>query len=367
MKNKEDQLGFNMNKLLDSFKQKNIETGYLYFYIHFITEILCFYVLSNIINNSLLLWMVPFIYDAFAFVPQSIIGYISDKYPKINIGIIGTILLIIGFITFFTNSIPGTYTELIILCLGNAFIHVSGAEVTLRSSNGKLSHSAIFVSGGSFGVITGKLLAKTKIPFILISILALTMIPCILLANTYRKDNNKPLNFNYHNNKIDPLVVILLAVFVVIVRGYMGYGIPTSWNKTVIQTILLYVTMGIGKALGGILSDTFGMRKIAIISVVGSLPFLLFGDKYMIISLIGIALFSMTMSITLGIIVSVLKRNPGLAFGHTTIGLFLGTVPIFFIRLNTFLVNAIVISISTVICLIIFLFIIRRGDYDETS
>ena len=360
-----------MNKIVDSFTQKNIGAGYLYFYIHFITEILCFYVLSKVVGNSLILWMAPFIYDAFAFVPQSIIGYLSDKYPKINIGIIGVILLLIGFITFFANSLPGDYTELIILCLGNACIHVAGAEVTLRSSSGKLSHSAIFVSGGSFGVISGKLLAKTKISFILISILALTIIPCIILAEYYRKETyNQDVackNFNYHNENINPLFVIFLAVFVVIVRGYMGYGIPTSWNKTVLQTILLYVAMGIGKALGGILSDAFGMKKIAIISIVGALPFLLFGDKFMLISLVGITMFSMTMSITLGLLVSVLKKKPGLAFGHTTIGLFLGTAPIFFIRLNTFLANALVISISTLICLIIMLIIIRKDNKNETS
>ena len=155
-------------------------------------------------------------------------------------------------------------------------------------------------------------------------------------------------------------LIILLAVFVVIVRGYMGYGIPTSWNKTVIQTISLYVTMGLGKALGGILSDAFGMRKVALFSVIGSLPFLLFGDNYMFISLFGIALFSMTMSITLGLLVSVLKKTPGLAFGLTTIGLFLGTVPIFFIRLNTFRANAIVIIIFTLICLIALSKIIRK-------
>ena len=46
----------------------------------------------------------------------------------------------------------------------------------------------------------------------------------------------------------------------------------------------------------------------------------------MIVSLIGVAMFSMTMSITLAILVSVLKKKPGLAFGLTTIGLWLITM-----------------------------------------
>ena len=171
-------------------------------------------------------------------------------------------------------------------------MHVSGAETTLRASDGKLSHSAIFVAGGSFGVITGKLLGTLNFSYLFLVLLGLTMIPFILLADEYRKEADKQKqpckNFNYINKKINPFIIILLAVFVVIVRGYMGYGIPTSWNKTVFQTILLYFAMGTGKALGGILSDWIGVRKTAVISILLALPFLLFGDDLMLISLIFI-------------------------------------------------------------------------------
>ena len=356
-----------MSKLKQVLTSKNIGAGYLYFYIHFITEIICFFVLARLIGDSPFLWMAPFLYDAFAFVPQSLIGYTSDKYPKINMGIIGTILLIIGLTLFSINIDIGKYTALIIICLGNAAIHVNGAEVTLRASEGKLSHSAIFVAGGSFGVITGKILGKSFVPFWFLIIAALTMIPCILLAEYYRKESDEKnkipcKKYDYHNPNISSGTLIILAVIVVIVRGYMGYGIPTSWNKTIIQTILLYVSMGLGKALGGILSDTIGIRKTAIISTLGSLPFLLFGDKIMIISLIGVLMFSMTMSITLALLVSVLKKSPGLAFGLTTIGLFIGTAPIFFFKLTTTIANCIVISILSIICFIILLKLIKKEE-----
>ena len=352
-----------MHNLKSVLTEKNIGAGYLYFYIHFVVEVICFYTLAKLLGDTVFLWIAPFMYDAFAFVPQSLIGYISDKYPKINIGIIGTILLLIGLIVCNLHILG--YIPIIILCLGNACLHVSGAEVTLRASEGKLSHSAIFVAGGSFGVITGKLLGSLNLSYWFLVLLGLTMIPFILLADEYRRqaDKNKQpcKNFNYINKKINPFVIILLAVFVVIVRGYMGYGIPTSWNKTIIQTILLYFAMGTGKALGGIFSDWIGIRKTAVISILLALPFLLFGDNIMLVSLIGVLMFSMTMSITLAILVSVLKDKPGLAFGLTTIGLFLGTVPIFFIKLST-LYNCIVIGIFSIICIIIMLNILRKDE-----
>lgn len=354
-----------MKKNMEHLKYKNIGSGYLYFYIHFITEVISFFVMSQIVGNEVFLWMCPFLYDSLAFVPQSLIGYISDKYPKIKVGLIGIFLLLLGLISFKFNLFPGRYTEIVFLCFGNACIHINGAEVTLKSSYGKLSHSAIFVSGGSFGVITGKLLARTHISLIIITLLGLTMVPFIILADCYREEtDDKCKNFNYHNKKIKPQLVILLAVCIVIIRGYMGYGLPTAWNKTTSQTIMLFCTMGLGKALGGILSDKFGMKKVAITSMLLAIPFLLIGDNLMLISLIGVLLFSMTMAITLGLLVSVLKENPGLAFGLTTIGLFLGTVPIFFFKITSTLINGILIIILTIICVIIASQIIRKDDFD---
>ena len=355
-----------MKKIVEALKAQNIGCGYLYFYIHFITEIMCFYFLTDVTNNARFVWLIPFIYDGLAFVPQSIIGYISDKCAKINFSTIGTILMVMAYISYYVMHTT-IWLPLILLCLGNGCIHINGAEVTLKNSEGKLSHSAIFVAGGSFGVISGKLLANSIAPYWFIIIFALTMIPFILLANTYKNSKEKMActKFNYANTNIAPKLIILLAVFVVVVRGYMGYGIPTSWNKTVLQTVLLFVTMGIGKALGGILADAYGIRKIAVISTALSIPFLCFGDNIMVISLIGVMLFSMTMSITLAILVSVLKNNPGLAFGLTTIGLFLGTAPIFFIEIaNSYFNLALIVALS-LLCTSILLTILRKEEKDD--
>jgi hypothetical protein len=351
-----------MKKFLGVLKEKNIGAGYLYFYIHFITEVVCFYLLFKIRGNSYLLWMIPLLYDALAFVPQSIFGYFSDKHPKINLALIGVVLLTISMPIYFLLHTP--YLAIVILCIGNALLHVEGAEVTLRSSNGKMASPAIFVGGGSFGVVTGKLLAATTVNYWLIVFFSLSMIPFILLADYYKKDTLKDKspckNFNYHNKNMNTKLVVLFAVLIVFVRAYMGYGIPTSWNKTTLETILLFSFMGVGKCLGGIMVDLIGMRKTAILSIACSLPFLLFGDQIMIISLFGILLFSMTMAITLGLLVSTLKKAPGLAFGLTTIGLFLGTAPIFFIKFTTLLSNCILITILTGICLIMALKIIPK-------
>ena len=353
---------YNHNKgddIIKLLKDKDLRTGYLYFYIHFIVEIVCFFYLTRVTNDSLFIWLIPFIYDGVAFVPQSIIGYISDKFPKINMGLIGVALLFVSYLIYGLTSLP-IFISLIILCLGNAFLHISGAENTLKVSNGKLSPSAIFVSGGSFGVISGKLLASTSLNPLFLLILILTIIPFVLLSDTYITNKSNTNNFNYVKENLNSNLVIIIAVLVVIIRGYMGYGIPTSWNKTVVQSVIFFCTMGLGKALGGILSDIFGIRKVAIFSTLIAIPFLCFGDKYMIISLIGVMFFSMTMAITLGILVSKLKKNPGLAFGLTTIGLFLGTAPIFFIKVNM-VTNIVIIIVASILCAIALGYVLKES------
>ena len=355
-----------MEKIIKVMKSKNILTGYLYFYIHLITEIACFYMLNKITNGSMIVWLIPFVYDGLAFVPQAMIGYINDKYPKICFSMIGTVLMILAYVLYFGTSI-NLFISLILLCIGNACILINGAEITLKNSNGMLSHSAIFVGGGSFGVILGKLLATSFVPFWGIVLLMVSMIPFILLAETYNTEESNCKEFNYTKTSIAPMAIILLAVFVVIVRGYLGYGIPTAWNKTIPQAILLYFTMGIGKALGGILSDAFGIRKIAVFSTLLAIPFLCIGDNLMVVSLFGVALFSMTMSITLAILVSVLKNTPGLAFGFTTIGLFLGTLPIFFIKITDKFINIGMITIMSIVCMFILLYVLKENKKEEVK
>ncbi len=339
-------------------QNKNI-LGILYFIIHFIIEITSFYIVSSYIDTNLV-WILALMYDFFAFVPQGIFGYLKDKGIKTNFTIIGMILSTLSLILLYFNL--NAILVILVLSIGNCMIHIQGAETTLRTSNGQMAPSAIFVSGGSFGVITGKILAMYNVPIPFVIIINLLMLIPIAICNkyVYLIDDKNLEKYNFSNKNINSKVIITLAVFVVIVRAYMGYGIPTTWNKTLIQTILLYCSMGIGKAMGGILIDSIGIKKTAILSTIGSLPFLLFGNNVMAISLIGIMMFSMTMAVTLGLIVSEIKKYPGVAFGFTTVGLFLGSLPVFVFKINSILINCLMVTILTVASIIVLSIICRK-------
>lgn len=340
---------------------KRNSIGILYFFIHFIIEITSFYIITTYTSSNLV-WILALLYDFLAFVPQGLFGYLKDRGVKLNFSLIGLVLSTLALIFFYFKLNP--IIVILVISIGNCLIHVEGAEETLRSSSGRMTPSALFVSGGSFGLITGKLLSKYNVNVLYIIIINLLMIIPLILTRKYKYliDNKNLEKYNYANKSINYKVIIFYATIVVIIRSYMGYGIPTSWNKTVLQTITLFCFMGTGKALGGILIDHIGIRKTAFISTLGSLPFLIFGNNLMFISLIGIMFFSMTMSITLGLIVSVIKKYPGVAFGFTTLGLFLGTIPIFFYRVNSVFVNAIIVTTLTLVCVIILSVICRKEN-----
>ena len=338
--------------------KKNI-IGILYFFIHFIIEVTSFYIVSYY-STITVAWILALAYDFFAFVPQGFFGFLKDKGFTINFAIVGMICSFVSLLLFSFDAFPAIV--ILLVGLGNAMIHIEGAYDSLASSKGKMSPSAIFVAGGSFGVITGQLLVMYHIPIFYVLFLHLLMIIPLLFVRKYKSFIQKQ-NFtfyHYDNPNLSSLVILFLAVLVVIIRAYMGYGIPTAWNKTVFQTVLLYSFMGSGKALGGIFIDRIGIRKTALISTLGSLPLLVFGDSIMVMSLLGVMLFSMTMAITLGLLVSRLNKYPGVAFGFTTIGLFLGSLPVFFVQIQSLLINCILVIIFTILCAIILSKICRK-------
>lgn len=322
--------------------------GILYFVIHFLIEVASFYILSFYMGTPAAV-AAALVYDYLAFVPQGIYGWLSDLFPKFNFGILGAVLSLAALLMFRLrwNWLAVT----LVIALGNGMIHIQGAEVTLHSSGGKMTPAALFVAGGSFGLITGKLMSG-RIPVWPVMLLTLLIPVLILLAQRYRGEGAVQ-GFAYAAPGIGKKLLVGLAVFVVVVRAYMGYGIPTTWNQTVIQNVALYVCMGTGKALGGVLIDKIGIRGTAAISTLGALPFLLFGDQNMVVSLVGVLLFSMTMAVTLALIVSRMPESCGVAFGFTTLGLFLGTLPIFFFRITSVVVNCAVITVLSIACFLI--------------
>ena len=323
----------------------------LWFLIHFGLEVICFQFYGFCFGDPVLAAVMALIYDIIAFFPQFLIGTASQKHPKLPLGKLGAVLVLLGASTAFFEPTGLHIAGLIVLSAGNAFVHVGGAEATLYTCRDRIAPSAVFIAGGAFGVVTGRLLG-TRCDSVLAGMAAMLCAACLIVyADKLRKDCKRTLpTVRMANPERSLPAVILLAFFVVTVRGLLAYGLPTSWNQTPTDLVLLFCMMGTGKAAGGICSDLFGARKTALLSSACSVPLLLLGDDHMVVSLIGIALFSMTTASTLGILVSATPEMPLTAYGMTTLGLLLGTVPTMFPGVTEFLSQGWVLTVLSALC-----------------
>lgn len=326
-----------------------------YFSIHFFVEVICFTLATKFMNfNDVIL--LALIFDFFAFVPQIFCGVINKKLKKLDIGTLGVILMFIGICFFDLTNIKRLKISMIFIGLGNSILHECGAISTVVTGNGKLFPSALFVAGGSFGLVTGKYLSKILESkwFMLIPLICIEII--VLCTNKYWEyEKVKYPKYNLIKKNIAPSIIILVATFITFVRSFIGYAIPISWNKTIWQTFLLFSLMGTGKAFGGYISDKYGAKITGTVTTLLCIPFLASGENQMFISIIGVFLFSMTMSITYGMLLSVIRENPGVAFGFTTIALFLGLMPVFLFGSFGKTCNNILIIILSIISFIGFI------------
>ena len=339
------------------------QLGFAYAYVHFAVEICCFFFVFSRFNASPLWWAVALLFDALAFITQMFWGLLADKTPHIPYGIIGCVAILISL------WIPVHSIGLVILALGNALAHVDGAEHTLRASGSRITPTGLFVGGGSFGVITGQLLGMYASDLLWIPVcIILPAIWMLCSITMHRTIEKKPWHCPITISSRSDATVTLLAFAVVAVRAYIAYAIPTDWNKTPWQAILLFTMMGVGKIAGGILADTIGHYSTAWISSLLSLPLLMFGNAHMTVSLLGVGLFSMTMPITIAVLISRFPSRPGFAFGITTVGLFCGTLPAFFIQPHTLQEHQATVAVLVTLALVALLLCLeKRSLYEKNS
>ncbi|MBQ9605066.1 MAG: hypothetical protein IJR45_06605 [Firmicutes bacterium] len=336
--------------------------GIIWCFIHFALEVICYHFYTLFFDSSKYAVILVLAYDILAFLPQMFIGGIAERMEKMQVGKIGAEMVLLGSLSALLFDIEWLrILGFIVLSLGNAFVHVGGAKATLGTCSNKITPSAIFIAGGAFGVIAGKLLGTFEQPFAIgVFIMSFGTVLVFYADSLYdRAEKYIPL-MNMADDRRNVGVVIMLAFFVVAVRGLLSFGIPMTWNRSWQENLLLFCMMGVGKALGGIFSDAFGAKKTALISTALSLPLLLLGDKIMWVSLVGIALFSMTMAATLGILVSALPEHPLVAYGLSVSGLLAGTLPAFYAPVKNFVSNAVFLAVLTAVCFAALAYIMKK-------
>ncbi|MBR5421965.1 MAG: hypothetical protein IK115_12545 [Lachnospiraceae bacterium] len=336
-------------------RYKDLHVAWAYFFIHLLVELVCFTLLFRMYSLKLA-WTAAIVYDLVAFVPQGLIGEFIRRHPRFDIGSTGVLFMTLSLFLLPSGIYALHILGIVSLAFGNALLHEAGAVACVAAGDGKLFHSALFVGGGSFGVVIGKTIAAYgfSLWFLLIP-LALTGILCFWIRKEgFSSKTEFPL-YKICNERYPGAILLLAAFFVTTARSFIAYAIPISWKKEVWQSFVLFFLMGMGKALGGYFADRFGARRTGVLSSLLCIPFLLAGKDHMLVSVIGVFLFSMTMSITFAMCLSVLPDAPGVAFGITTFALFAGLmIPFCFGDPGAVINTAAVIVLSLVSALLLY-------------
>lgn len=325
----------------------------IYSIIHFIVDLSCAILVSNLVTNkigvSTNLFIAIFIYNFFAFAMQLPIGIIADKINKNAIcSAIGCLLVAIAF-GFSDFGIIACF----IAGIGNAMFHVGGGIDVLNISDRKATLSGIFVSTGAMGIFLGGksvVIGFNKYYIVIISLLLST----IALFELYKQIKDKVKNEKVMIPEINNTKIIAIAclIFTVIVRSYIGLILSFEWKSNFILALISIFAVVFGKMLGGIIGDKIGFIKISLISLIVSAFLFIFAFNNSILGILAILFFNMTMPITLTALSNMLFNNKGMAFGLLTVALFIGAVPVFFGYTNV-IFNPIGLFVTTILSAII--------------
>ena len=326
----------------------------IYTFAHFATDFACFFVLFSTVSNGidsvqkLAVWFLT--YNIIAFGLQFVVGYICDIKRSFPAGLIGIIITIVGLV--FAKQI---YAALILVALGNAFFHVGGGIDSLVNAKGKMARSGVFVSSGTWGVALGTLAGKASIS--IAYPLAFLIVSGMLI---YLYCNPSKINFEksqfYVAKEGLPIILAIALIFVsVTIRAFSGFSVPIEWKTTALLVLLSAFASFFGKFTGGFIGDRIGARLTGVGALLLSIPLLAFYNDKIMLCLLGIALFNMTMPITLCALAEYLEGFEGLAFGLTTLALLCGTFVTYVYVLPTSVVKYVIIVsiIVSAICILL--------------
>ena len=162
--------------------------------------------------------------------------------------------------------------------------------------------------------------------------------------------------------------IIYLVLFVIAIRSLVGFAVELPWKSDMTLLTLLTFAAALGKGAGGFLADRFGWTKMAVGSLLVSIPLLNLGVGIPALGIAGMFLFNITMPVTLTMTSNILPGRPGMAFGLTCMALVLGTLPAFS-EFNTGLGNpvfiGIVIAVSAVTLWLALRYYYRNQDKRE--
>jgi MFS transporter, FSR family, fosmidomycin resistance protein len=272
------------------------------------------------------LYALILLYNMLAFGGQPLVGRISDyvRTPRL-VAVAGCLLVAGAWPVMQFGALP--IVTILLAGVGNALFHVGGGTVSLNLTPGRAAAPGIFVAPGALGLFIGGLAAKAGHDMSVVCVtLLLACCVAIRLVRSPAIDYERSSGIQ-GNARLG--IALVLLFFSVSIRSLIGLTVEFPWKTGIDLGVALVLVVVAGKALGGVLADRFGWRRIAVGALLCSAPLIAFGSHVPALSLVGMLLFNITMAVTLVAIAVMLPGRPGFAFGLPCMALLLGALPAF--------------------------------------
>lgn len=340
-------------------KQKKVFFLSYYTMLHCLVDFCCIYYMSRALNFELdigrsLLYVILYNFIAFAGqLPVGILGdFIQRNHYMVASGLLCLIFVYVG--TFF--GLP-LFPAVLLLGLGNACFHVGGGREAMEYRENACQPVGIFVATGAFGVFGGKWISGHGMNWLLAMtiVLVFALLIQIILCHVANENKQHKQCFSFEYKQGGWSILLAVCCFLVVVlRSFAGTVFKFSWS---IGLLALFMTIGIvlGKAVGGILADRFGIRPTVLISLSCSAILFLGANTIPIMGLLAVFLFNMTMPITLSVLGMHFPHAKGTMFGALTFAIFLGLIPSYFCNIMQFSQTWIYVLLSAVSLLLLYI------------
>ncbi len=307
----------------------------LYAFTHACVDFACAYLVLDQVYSIRQNILALILYNFFAFAGQMPIGILADKFNRnALLAALGCILILLAYGLGLLGE-AGLMSASIVAGIGNALFHMGGGIDVLNASGKKSGPLGIFVSPGAFGLFVGTTwglnhFGSAWIPCGFMLLCALGIIAFQYKVYHCGKSQNEMLSFDLalpaklgDKARFWGVLSIASLFIVVTLRSYVGLTTHFDWKSQGYFAIILTLALVLGKALGGVLSDRFGMRIVACISLILAACLYLVPESPFC-GIGAVFLFNMTMPMTLWALSQIFHHARGFAFGTLTMALFVG-------------------------------------------
>lgn len=321
---------------------KAISLSY-YTVLHCLVDFCCIYYMVQVVmpacwTGGIETWLLyGVLYNFIAFAGQLPVGMFGDWLQRNQYMVAAGLLCLLSVYVGTGFGLP-LLPAVLLLGVGNACFHVGGGREAMAYRENACQPVGIFVATGAFGVFGGKWVAGQGMNWIptMMVVLGIALLLQLVLCYMTTVKNQIKQSISFQPEKGSwSLLLAVCCILVVILRSFAGTIFHFSWSS---GWLALLMTVGIvlGKAVGGVLADRFGIRPTVLVSLTCSALLFLGANAVPVMGLLAVFLFNMTMPITLSLLGMQFPSAKGTAFGALTFAIFIGLIPSYFCNSSQF-------------------------------